>query len=148
MARPSSIRDASTAADRRRRARAVSATTSARVGTAGGADARAYPRELRRHYPGCHTIWQLADRASAPTDRQTQTPAAALRIRFVCLPKQAPELTGMDQLWRELERVTAANRQAPTIAALVGEREAPGPDALADRSPPDGGPVVASLPAL
>jgi len=26
------------------------------------------------------------------------------------LPKQAPELNMMDQLWRELKRVSAANR--------------------------------------
>jgi hypothetical protein len=37
----------------------------------------------------------------------------------VWLPKQAPELNAMDQLWRELKTVIAANRQAPNVAALA-----------------------------
>jgi hypothetical protein len=37
----------------------------------------------------------------------------------VWLPKQAPELNAMDQLWRELKAVIAANRQAPSIDALA-----------------------------
>ena len=84
-----------------------------------GGDARAFLIELRRHYRGWGTIWLLADRASAHTDGQTQALAAALNVRFVWLPKQAPELNAMDQLWRELKAVIAANRQAPTIVALA-----------------------------
>jgi transposase len=84
-----------------------------------GADARAFLRALRRHYRGWSTIWLLADRASAHTDGQTQALAAQLDIRFVWLPKQAPELNAMDQLWRELKAVIAANRQAQNIAALA-----------------------------
>jgi transposase len=84
-----------------------------------GADARAFLRELRWHYRGWGTIWLLADRASAHTDAQTQRLAAELDIRFVWLPKQAPELNAMDQLWRELKAVVAANRQAPSVAALA-----------------------------
>ena len=86
---------------------------------AAGADARAFLRELRQHYRGWRTIWLLADRASAHTDHQTQALAADLNIRFVWLPKQAPELNAMDQLWRGLKAVIAANRQAPTIDALA-----------------------------
>jgi len=86
---------------------------------AGGADARAFLHELRRCYRGRRTIWLLADRASAHTDRQTQALAAALNIRFVWLPKQAPALNAMDQLWRPLKAVIAANRQAPDVATLV-----------------------------
>jgi len=37
----------------------------------------------------------------------------------VWLPKQAPELNAMDQLWRGLKAAIAANRQAPSIAALA-----------------------------
>lgn len=88
---------------------------------AGGADARAFLRELRQHYRGWRTLWVLADRASAHTDRQTQAVAAHLAIRFVWLPKQAPELNAMDQLWRALKGEVAANRQAPDIAALVDQ---------------------------
>lgn len=87
--------------------------------TAGGADAQAFLREVRRHYPRAGTIWLLADRASAHTDHRTQALAMQLRIRFVWLPKQASELNAMDQLWRELKRVIAANRQFPTVTALA-----------------------------
>ena len=45
--------------------------------------------------------------------------AARLRIRFLWLPKQTPELSPMDQLWRELKRLIAANRQAESIDALA-----------------------------
>ena len=84
-----------------------------------GADARAFLLELRQRYRGHDTLWLLADRATGHTDRQTQALAERLAIRFVWLPKQAPELNAMDQLWRELKAVIAANRQAPTIAALA-----------------------------
>jgi transposase len=79
---------------------------------AGGADARAFLRELRRRYRAAGTIWLLVDRASAHTADRTQVLAAALGIRLLWLPKQAPELNAMDQLWRDLKRLVAANRQA------------------------------------
>lgn len=86
---------------------------------AGGADARAFFLELRRCYRRPHTIWLLLDRASAHTAAASQALAAGLRIELVWLPKQAPELSPMDQLWRELKRVVAANRQAPNVDALA-----------------------------
>lgn len=102
---------------------AISLRTAHRVvvarARATGADARAFLRELRRHYRGWGTIWLLADRAGAHTDRQTQALAEQLAIRFVWLPKQAPELNAMDQLWRALKAVIAANRQATSVAALA-----------------------------
>ena len=82
---------------------------------AGAADAQAFLRELRRRYRTAGTIWLLADRASAHTAVRTQMLAAALGIRFLWLPKQAPELNAMDQLWRELKRLIAANRQATSV---------------------------------
>jgi transposase len=91
---------------------------------AGGADARAFLHEVRRRYRGAGTIWLLADRASAHTDHRTQALAAALGIRLLWLPKQAPELNAMDQLWRELKRLVAANRQAKTIDALASDAAA------------------------
>jgi transposase len=84
-----------------------------------GGDARAFLLELRRRYRGWGTIWLLADRASAHTDGQTQALAERLNVRFLWLPKQAPELNAMDQLWRELKAEIAANRQAPSIATLA-----------------------------
>ena len=43
---------------------------------AGGADAQAFLREVRRRYRAAGTIWLLADRASAHTDHRTQALAA------------------------------------------------------------------------
>ena len=37
------------------------------------------------------------------------------------LPKQASELNAMDQLWRELKRLIAANRQAASIDTLAAD---------------------------
>jgi transposase len=88
---------------------------------AGAADAQAFLREIRRRYRTAGTIWLLADRASAHTAARTQMLAAALAIRFVWLPKQAPELNAMDQLWRELKRLIAANRQATSVNALASD---------------------------
>jgi transposase len=88
---------------------------------AGAADAQAFLRELRRRYRTASTIWLLADRASAHTAARTQMLAAALGIRFLWLPKQAPELNAMDQLWRELKRLIAANRQATSVNALASD---------------------------
>ena len=66
-----------------------------------------------------------ADRPRAPSnrDRRTQELAERLRIELVWLPRQAPKLNTMDQLWRELKRVVAANRQADSIDELAGEAE-------------------------
>ena len=86
---------------------------------AGGADARVFFVELRRRYRRARTIWLLLDRASAHTAKASQALAAQLEIKLVWLPKQAPELSAMDQLWRELKRVVAANRQAKNIEALA-----------------------------
>ena len=88
---------------------------------AGAADAQAFLRELRRRYRTAGTIWLLLDRASAHTAARTQMLAAALGIRFLWLPKQAPELNAMDQLWRELKRLIAANRQAISANALASD---------------------------
>src|SRR3954449_6230641 len=65
------------------------------------------------------TIWLLTDRASAHTAARIQMLAVALGIRFLWLPKQAPELNAMDQLWRELKRLIAAIRQAASADALA-----------------------------
>lgn len=88
---------------------------------AGGTDARVFLLELRSHYRSVGTIWLLADRASAHTDHRTQALAQALNIRFIWLPKQTPELSPMDQLWRELKRLVAANRQAKSIDELAAQ---------------------------
>jgi transposase len=91
---------------------------------AGQADAQEFLRALRRRYRGPGWLWLLSDRASAHTAPQTQALADRLRIRFVWLPRQAPELSPMDQLWRELKRLIAANRQAASIDALAADAAA------------------------
>lgn len=88
---------------------------------AGALDAQAFLRELRRRYRAAGRLWLLADRASAHTARSTLEMAQRLRMSFVWLPKQACELSPMDQLWRELKRLVAANRQAESIDALATE---------------------------
>ena len=91
---------------------------------AGGDDARAFLSALRRRYRPAGTIWLLIDRARAHTGHQTRALATALGIRMLWLPRQAPELNAMDQLWRELKRLIAANRQAKTSDVLAADAAA------------------------
>jgi len=88
---------------------------------AGGADARAFLTELRRRYRKARTIWLLLDRAPAHTDTQTLRLAVELGIELVWWPKQWPEWNAMDHLWKELNRLIAANRQAASIDELAQE---------------------------
>ncbi len=91
---------------------------------AAGADARAFLHELRWRYRRAGTLWLLLDRASAHTAPATQALAQVLDITFLWLPKQHPELNAMDQLWRELKRLVAANRQADSIDDLAADAAA------------------------
>jgi transposase InsO family protein len=85
--------------------------------------ARAFLTEIRRRYRGAPTIWLLLDRGPAHTAAPTRRLAAELGIEFVWLPRQWPELNAMDQLWRELKRLVAANRQAASIEDLAEQAE-------------------------
>jgi transposase len=85
------------------------------VGTRG---VRAFLGALRRAYRG------PARSGSWPTGRAgtrlaRHALAEELRIEFVWLPKQWPELNAMDQLWKGLKRDVAANRQAASIDDLA-----------------------------
>ena len=86
---------------------------------AGAHEVRAFLLALRKAYRRAGTIWLLADRASGHTAQATLALAKALRIEFVWLPRQWPELNAMDQLWKELKRDVAANRQAASIDDLA-----------------------------
>jgi transposase InsO family protein len=88
-----------------------------------GPGARAFLTEIRRRYRRAPTIWLLLDQGSAHTAVLTRQLAANLRIELVWLPKQWPELNGMDQLWRELKRLVAANRQANSVEELAQQAE-------------------------
>ena len=86
---------------------------------AGTREVAAFLVALRQAYRRAGTIWLLADRASGHTARATLALAQKLRIEFVWLPKQWPELNAMDQLWKGLKGEVAANRQAASIEALA-----------------------------
>src|SRR3954467_6695877 len=79
--------------------------------SAGAHEVRAFLLTLRKAYRRAGTIWLLADRASGHTAQATLALAEELRIEFVWLPRQWPELNAMDQLWKELKRDVAANRR-------------------------------------
>jgi transposase len=85
----------------------------------GTRDVQTFLLALRKAYRRAGTIWLLADRASGHTAQATLALARELRIAFVWLPKQWPELNAMDQLWKELKRDVAANRQAASIDELA-----------------------------
>jgi hypothetical protein len=87
--------------------------------SAGAHEVRAFLLALRKAYRQASTIWLLADRASGHTAQATLALAKELRIEFVWLPKQRPELNAMDQLWKDLKRDVAANRQATSIEDLA-----------------------------
>lgn len=71
---------------------------------AGAPEVQAFLLALRKAYRRAGTIWLLADRASGHTAKATLALAEALRIEFVWLPRQWPELNAMDQLWKERKR--------------------------------------------
>lgn len=70
----------------------------------------AFLRRLRRCYRQRH-IWMLLDKDPSHTAKANRQLARQLNIRLIWLPKQCPELNPMDQLWKELKKEMAANRQ-------------------------------------
>ncbi|MBO0699696.1 MAG: IS630 family transposase [Zavarzinella sp.] len=77
-------------------------------------DFQAFLRYLRRRYPG-RPLWLLLDKAPCHDAVRSQQLAARLGVVLLWLPKQCPELNAMDQLFKDLKRLIAANRQFPTI---------------------------------
>ena len=77
-------------------------------------DFQAFLRYLRGHYPG-RPLWLLLDRAPCHEAIKSQRLASALGAELLWLPKQCSELNAMDQLWKELKRLIAANRQFHTV---------------------------------
>ena len=86
------------------------------------ADFQAFLRELRRRYRG-RPVSLLLDSAPCQTAAGSQALAAGSGIELVWLPKQAAELNGMDQLWKELKRETSANRQYEGIEEHADQAE-------------------------
>jgi transposase len=77
-------------------------------------DFQAFLRYLRQHYPG-RPLWLLLDKAPCHDAVKSQQLAARLGVTLLWLPKQCSELNAVDQLWKELKRLIAANRQFRTI---------------------------------
>jgi DDE superfamily endonuclease len=77
-------------------------------------DFQAFLRHLRNRYPG-RSLWLVVDRAPCHEALKSQALAGRLGIGLFWLPTQCPELNPVDHLWRELKRLTAANRQFGTI---------------------------------
>jgi transposase len=77
-------------------------------------DFQALLRYLRQHYPS-RPLWLLLDRAPCHEAGKSQQLAARLGVELLWLPKQCSELNAMDQLWKELKRLIAANRQFRTV---------------------------------
>jgi hypothetical protein len=84
-------------------------------------DFQALLRHLRNHYPG-RPLWLLLDRAPCHEAHKGQALAGRLDIGLLWLPTQCPELNPVD-LWRELKRLIAANRQFRAIDAEASYAE-------------------------
>ena len=71
-------------------------------------------RLLRRRY-GSRPIAVILDRSPIHEAIKSQELAVDLDITLIWLPKQCSELNAMDQMWKELKRWMAANRQFDSI---------------------------------
>lgn len=82
-----------------------------------------YLRLLRRRYQS-RPIWMVLDRDGSHTAPENLRLAQQLDIHLLWLPKQCSELNPMDQLWKEVKKDTAANRQYATIDEAADYAEA------------------------
>ena len=69
---------------------------------------------IHKHYRGRH-IALLLDGDSSHTAAGSQRLANELQIELLWLPKRAPELNPMDELWGQAKDIVSANLQYPTI---------------------------------
>jgi len=80
-------------------------------------------RRVRRAY-GERLVYMLLDSGGLHLANASRSLAEALNITFVWLPKQAPELNCVDQLWRHVRAHISANRQYKTIPEHAHAAEA------------------------
>ena len=66
------------------------------------------------HYRGWHVV-VLLDEDSSHTAGESQSLAEDLGMEFLPLPNRAPELNGMDQLWRRCKQTISGNFQYGSI---------------------------------
>jgi transposase len=71
-------------------------------------------KHLRRYYRQL-PIYLLLDAGGLHTAANSRSLAARLHIELIWLPKQCPELNGMDQLWRSVKDDISANHQFSSI---------------------------------
>ena len=77
-------------------------------------DFQAFLELIYHHYRGRH-IALLLDENPSHTAKGSQQLAEELRIELLWLPKRAPELNPMDELWGQAKGIVSANLQYPTI---------------------------------
>ncbi len=83
-----------------------------------GDDFREFLKLLHWHYRGWHVVLFL-DEDSSHTAGDSQALAAKLSLELLWLPKRAPELNPLDELWGQAKDVVSANRQFATIGDHV-----------------------------
>lgn len=77
-------------------------------------DFQSFLELVHQRYRGRH-IALLLDENSSHTAARSQQLADDLHIELLWLPKRAPELNPMDQLWGQAKDIISANLQYPTI---------------------------------
>lgn len=77
-------------------------------------DFQAFLRVIHNHYRSWHVALLLDENPSHTAGRSQQL-ANDLEIELLWLPKRAPELNPMDQLWGQAKDIISANLQYPTI---------------------------------
>lgn len=83
---------------------------------------QAFLHLLRQRYRR-KQVWLLLDKGGLHTAQKSQALAEELNIKLIWLPKQCPELNGMDQLWRSVKNDISANYQFPSIVQHAGVAE-------------------------
>ena len=86
---------------------------------------------LRRAYPG-PKILLLLDQAPSPLAQSSLQLAADYEMELLWLPKQCPELHGMDPLWGKAKTAVAANYPFASVDELA-ERFIDGVNQLSPR---------------
>jgi hypothetical protein len=74
---------------------------------------------IRWHYRAGHVVMRL-DEDSSHTAWETQSLAEDLEMEFLSLPHRAPELNGMDQLWRRCKQTLSGTLQYASIDEHTG----------------------------
>jgi hypothetical protein len=83
---------------------------------------QAFLQVLRHRYSG-REVWLLLDGGTPHTAPKSQALAQRLNIRLVWLPKQCPELNGMDHLFKEVKTDISANYQYQNIDEHIAYAE-------------------------